>query len=398
MSGIITKYFAGQFRSATSFLKFSMFDLVSKSETQPYVSYLRHINTRGVLSQHMVTDWESYATFKEFAADFPLKASYRKPQLSKYETYSFTPTLFEESNWVPKNNPTATPQWGHWRSGAASAHAISVMYLDCDNARDDCDRVTIDQIATLLKSLNLSHVLYTSFSHTAVKHKVRVLMPLSRSVTYPEAAKLFMLFNWMFSYQLDAAIYDDGDHLYGPPYNSEYRDWTDGYAIDVDTCLRLAKELPEEAKAASKATEANSARTLTPVERQESAVLMASYDVREDVSIRNPVIFNPAWMNDLIHLRNGGSHRMTLLSVLTKCFVKSGHTLTFGELRSLQDDLDWEAWNGYCANHYPRHELERDVRSVLNFRGSGSIAPLSPKERRNAALKREMKRWAKKRA
>jgi hypothetical protein len=367
----------------------------SRTETQAFISYLRYINQAGVLSQHRITDWRNYETFAEFADDFFAMAAYPSAQISKMETYSFVPTLFDESYWTPKSQPNAAPIYGHWRTGEHAADDISLMYLDCDNSRDDCDHVTTNKIEAVLKDLDLSHVLYTSFSHTVEKHKVRVLLPISRPVTYEEASRLFIAFNWMFGYQLDASIYDRGDHLYGPPCGGERRIWTLGCALDVDTLMEVVDDLPEEAKEMAKTTRKEPSRKLTPVEREHTAMLMQNTTVRDDVSIRNAEVFNPAWMADLVNLSNGGSHRMTLLSVLTKVFVKSGHTLNFGELRAIQTQLDWEAWSGYCITNYPASELDRDVRSVLNFRATETSTPTTEREQREFALRREMERWAK---
>src|SRR4051794_12013753 len=53
------------------------------------------------------------------------------------------------------------------------------------------------------ETLGLKHFLYTSFSHTAAKHKVRIMIPISRPMTYDEAYTAYEFFNWMFDSQLD---------------------------------------------------------------------------------------------------------------------------------------------------------------------------------------------------
>ena len=106
---------------------------------------------------------------------------------------------------------------------------------------------------------------------------------------------------------------------------------------------------------------------------------------------------NPAWFEDLRCLSNGGSHGQTLFAVLTRVFVKSGHTLTFGELCALQREIDAE-WFCYCQQKYGRSDLQADVRSVLAFRGSNARGHHSPDQRRAAQLTKEIERLRRKRA
>lgn len=372
-------------------------DISTKAEFPPCASYLREVYTSrdGVRTLHQakISAMVAHQSFAEFAADFWVNAAYPQAQAHKQESYGFLPTVFEESGWVSRRDPSRPPQWGLWRRAEHSVHEITLMYLDLDNAAADRPFVTLDEMETTLKALGLSHILYTSFSHTSERHKVRAILPVSRSLDYDTAFLVFLWFNAMVcGGQLDEAIYDDGDFLYGPPFAGQQRQWLDGGSVDVDAVLALVDDLPDESlePARRRCGADRSRRELTPAEITQMRAAMQDDTVRHgEVTITNPAVFNPDWLVDLHALCNAGSHRQTLITILTRVFVKSEHGLTFGELRHLQSELDAE-WGFYCRVKYGDGELAADARSVLSFR---STKPLStPTHQRQQAVKAALAR------
>lgn len=371
-------------------------DISTTAECPPCASYLRktYIGDDGLRTLHQakITEMVAHHSFADFAANFSVNAAYPQVQAHKQESFGFLPTLFEESGWVSRRDPSRPPQWGLWRRAEHSAHEITLMYLDLDNAAADRPFVTLDEMEAMLKALGLSHILYTSFSHTAERHKVRAVLPVSRSMDYDTAFLVFLWFNAVCGGQLDEAIYDDGDFLYGPPFAGEQRQWSGGGSVDVDAVLTFVEDLPDESlePARRRCGAVQSRRELTSAEVAQMRAAMQDDTVRHgEVTITNPAVFNPDWLVDLHTLCNAGSHRQTLLTILTRAFVKSEHGLTFGELRHLQNELDAE-WGFYCRVKYGDRELAADARSILAFRSTKPRS--SPTDQRQQAVKAALAR------
>lgn len=344
-------------------------EFIGKTQEEPCVSYLRNIfNIHGkkTLHQSMITDHGLYSDFAGFLAGFKAMAVYPRAQATKAESYGLTPTLFEEGVYKGR--------LGHWRRAEFATDSLTLFYADIDNANPAYPQVTIDDIEDVLRALGVSYLLYTSFSHKPERHKVRIMCPVSRAMTYRETFIVFLLFQHLLEHQGDASIYDPSDYLYGPGPNAEIRSYKDGLALEVDAIIKAVMDLGPTAlepldKYDRKSKEP--ARALTEEEIQKSLAQMKDTSVRGDISIDNPKVVNPAWLDDIRSCSNGGSHRQTLLSVLTKIWVKSDYSLTAGELASLQADLD--ALNGlYCHRKYGQSALRADIKSVLNFRGTNT--------------------------
>ncbi|MCF4129002.1 hypothetical protein [Methylobacterium sp. SyP6R] len=356
--------------------------LTSHSFCLPVVSVLKTIfaSKQGpTLHQAKIDATRSYEDFQGFVRGFQAEMVYPSPQASKVESYGWTPVAFEAGYWTSKSRPDATPKWGTWRVGSASTGRITLLYGDIDNDGEG-EWVTVEDVVEALTALGLSHLVYTSYSHLrkeAGKHKIRFITPISRPMSYDEARQIALVFHEVFRRQADLSIYDPGDFLYGPPHGGVITAWTEGLSLDVDGALGLYESLDGDTKALIHPTSAAPARPLTPEEAK--AALEASRDasIRQDISIRNPAVFNPRWFSDLYGLSKGGSHSQTLLSVLTKVYVKTNYSLSFGELRSIQRELDAE-WGFYCDSKYGKAKMERDVKSVLRFRGSQSFSNTHP--------------------
>lgn len=326
------------------------------------VSYLRHMyfhrgKNRMDLHQSKITDWRAYDTWPEFVEGFLDLAVYPTEPSNKYETYGWTPTLFQSS--ANKHG-----EWGLWRDGDYVADTLSLFIADLDNQHDDRTMVSIDAMEDTMRHLGLSYMLYTSYTHSPERHKVRIVCPVSRDITPDEAFRIFTWFNYAFDYQLDGSVYDPGDHLYGPPPTSDIRHSISGAPLDVDRFLALAEKLPEEAKTFVTRSEHRAARRATPEEIAQAERLIASLETTEGVTIRNPKVFRPEWL-DLLHQRyRAGSRNQSVLGLLTKAWIKSNRSLTKGDLLTLQREMDAEL-GGYLARTYGRAAMERDVVSVM---------------------------------
>lgn len=357
--------------------------ITSKSElTDIVVSYLKHTykDAEGnvKLWQAKITNTASYSSFASFAGDFFDVCAFPRSQTSKHHCYSWTPVRFRKSDYTSK---ASGKTWnGVWRKGEFVDSKITLAYFDLDNQNSDkYDMVTIDDVAQRLNALGLQHLLYTSYSHTPEKHKVRIVVPLNRGVDYDEMFLLFMFFNNEFRLQLDPSIYDPGDHLYGPCYIGERVVALDGAALDVDAVLPLVETLPDDALAV--ALKRNTvgrgiiSETLTPEQMEALRAQIASESIgggSGSVSISNPNLCRPAWLDDHDALYNGGSHHQTMMSTLTRIWQRSKRSLTFGELRLLQSELDMRFGN-YCETHYGRAVLDADIRSVMHVTGTDFV-------------------------
>ncbi|WP_046861622.1 hypothetical protein [Microvirga massiliensis] len=368
-----------------------MDNYMTTGEEPPCVSYLREVyftkeRNQTILHQSKITDWECYPDFDTFAQRFWATASYPSPQSNKMETYSFTPTLFEQSQKKTKD-PSAPGKWGHWRNGEYSAHQVSLFYADLDNQHPEYPYVTFEQIAETLKALRWKHLLYTSFSHKPERHKVRIIVPISRAMTNDEAFRIFIWLNAIFEHQLDGSIYDDGDHLYGPCFIGRRRESLEGGSLNVDALLSAVESLPDEALRHAQRGQSNAKiRPMTDKEFETYRVLVTNQTARLGLSVHDARVFNPQWA-ELLHSRyNGGSRRQSLLGVLTKIWLKSKRTLSFGDMRAFQQEIDVEWYGGYCERQYGRSALEEDVRAAMQVVGSPDF-----EKSKQVALERRVK-------
>jgi hypothetical protein len=324
----------------------------------------RSDNTRHLKLGQIDEDAGLYADFNEFASDFWQRCSYPTKQSNKEESFGFTPTLFEQSYKTDLYD--GQTKFGRWRVGACSSHDMSVMYLDCDNDQPNQPMVTIDAIDEVLRALNYSHLLYTSYSHKPDKHKTRAIMPLSRDISFDEGFLLYVWFNHLFHYQMDGSCYDDGDFLFGPTFAGEKRQWLEGQAIDADALLSSVEALPEQALtyALKRAKRTSSDVILTPERWTAMQPQLNDFNVSADISIYNPTICRREWLETFDTTYQGGSHRQSLFGTLIKIWKKSQKSLSFGDMQHLRDELDARQ-SSYCLQKYGRDALKSDLRSVM---------------------------------
>ena len=322
------------------------------------------------LDQSRITTEGTCATFAEIVGVILDGARYPWEQSNKYETRGWCPTWFVVSERLRKDSLEMERGW--FRRGAATSGLISLMYLDLDNDKEDEPHVSIGKLERILKEIGVPHALYTSYSHRPERHKVRAVMPINRYATYDEAHAMYEVFNWALDGQLDGSIYDPGDYLYGPPFEGVRIDNSlPGLeiALDVDAVLAFRADLAADPGTAEffpgrKTPSRAAPPPLTPKEIIERQRLIATTEVTGDVSISNPSVFNPAWTEDIERRPLG--HHQTMMSLLTRCWVKSGATLTLGDLQVLQAEIDLR-WGDYCRRKYGSGALRNDITSIMRL-------------------------------
>ncbi|MGQ2972039.1 MAG: hypothetical protein ACT6QM_05890 [Brevundimonas mediterranea] len=362
------------------------------------VSYLRDVYfskrlDRMTLHQSKITDWRVDQTWPEFVTDFLATATYPKPSASKYECFGWTPTVF-----FPSINDRG--EEGVWRDSRFVDDHVTLFIADMDNQHADRTMIDMDDLDYLLRSLGLNHVLYASFTNTPERPKVRIVCPITRPMTPDEAFKVFTWFNHALDYQLDGAVMDPGDHLYGPPQGVEVRTETALGVLDVDHFLTLADGLSEEAKTFVKRGGGNHSARATP-EQVAQAMRMAAIQEpsREDISIDNPAVFSPSWKTLLDECYMGGSKSRTLRGLCAKAWVKGQGNLTKGDLWTLYREMD-ATMGGYCLRKYGFAACDRDIVSAMSAIGSDTTitdpdqARVERDKEHNARLEKEMARLA----
>lgn len=358
-----------------------------------YLQNVRHNKRTGQveLQQSEITDTRFNDSWPEFVTDFLANAVYPKPSSNKFECYGWTPTIFAEG--LNKYG-----QHGHWRRAANGGDELTLFIADMDNQFADREMIDIDTLEAFLRHLGLPFVLYTSFSHKPERHKVRIVTPVSRLLTPDEAFTVFTWFNHALDYQLDGSIYDQGDYLYGPPMESDVRVELSGQPLDVDHYLTLADGLPQAAKDFVPRKDRQDARDATPEEIAHAMALMSVTEASEGVSIHNPATFNPAWLKLLDDRYCEGSRHQTVLGLLTKAWIKSKRTLTFGDLQTLQNQMD-ALLGGYLVRQYGRAILNDDIKSVMRVVPAQTIEPeYSTAEQREQQIAKEIARLQRRRA
>lgn len=362
------------------------------------VSYLKHLFNRRsdgarVLHQSRVTEWSSYDDWSDFVTNFLATATYPAAPSNKFETYGWTPTLFE-----PTQIDFFDPEAGYEvvRHGDNAASDLSLFIADLDNHTDGQDRVSFEEVSTFLSAHGLSHLLYTSFSHTAEKHKVRIVIPTDRALTPDEAFRVFTVMNAALNFQLDGSIYDPGDHLYGPSVISRVHRHDAG-PLAVDDWLAVSDQLPAEVRDFVVRAPKVERRQPTADEIERTRTASMSVALTDGVSIYNPAAFNPAWFDDLNSLYVGGSRHQTVMGLLIRAWLKSQMTLTRRDLETLQDELDAEL-GGYLRRQYGSTALAKDLTAVMRTVSSNPQHDGPARNSKQQQLAKEIARLSKRRA
>jgi hypothetical protein len=376
-------------------------ELISDETPEICVSYLRNVYNcphqgRLTLDHARITDWRQYESFEGFIDDLWTFGAYPKAQAHKMQSYGWTPTLFLPGpRPISPIHPDGKP--GVWRHGKSAADVITTLYLDLDNANKAEPHVSIDRAERTLNGMGVAHALYTSYSHTPELHKLRIIVSLSRHATWDEAFGLFVAFNWIFDHQLDKAIYDRGDFLYSPPHKGERRRKA-GFTLDVDLALAFARDrVPDESRAVSSrisksAAPALSAPEWTPERLESRQAQMADTTVRSLVTMHDPELFNPEWLPLLDGLYIDGSHMQTLHGLLAKVWIKTGGSLSFGEMRAVAAEID-ERMGGYVARKHGARKIAESIQSIM----SRTVAPRpTPGQEQHFALQNTLKRLRRK--
>ncbi|MBL6082675.1 hypothetical protein JMJ56_32445 [Belnapia sp. T18] len=322
------------------------------------------------LDQARVTDFpkfDDFAGMRQYVLG-PLR--YPKPQTNKLETYGWSPTMYGPTINVARGHSEA----GCWRDGAAEADALSAWTGDIDNKSDAASHVTEAQVALGLASLMparqpVEHFTYTTYSSSVERRKFRLVVETDRDLTRTEQRDICVLLNErVFNEQADGSIYDPGDHLYGPPYQTEIT-IAHGVPIAVDAFLAMARALRMQRPELWVPFEKKEARMIRGATLKEAAVVpvrMIDRSPRSDFGgINDPAVFNPAWRDEYPMTVVQGSHYATMLSLLGKVWRKTGGRLSFGEMRQVFDEID--ALDGfYMSCKYPSDKPDEMLDFVMS--------------------------------
>ena len=316
------------------------------------------------LSMAEISQFEALASFSDLR-DHVLGLRYPSPQSDKHESFGWVPTLYLPSERIFKRGDGSEfARYGCWRTGAAENDHLSVFYADVDNANPDQPVVTMEKVARKLDALfgPVPSFMYTSFSHTDLKPKFRVVIETDRDITRAEMLKLGMYLNWhAFGQQADLSIYDPGDFVFAPPHQFLSREDMQGVPLDVAGTLAqqvgLQAAFPESVASYVEAGQPRKPRAR--INKAQRAVLTANaadLSVRPGVGISDPDIFHPAW-GDLYRDRViGGSHWETMRSVLGMVWAKNGGGLTYGEMDVIAREID-ALDGGYYLTKYGETRL-----------------------------------------
>jgi hypothetical protein len=322
-----------------------------------------------VLDQARITESPEFSDFGALRSYVLDRLRYPSPQASKAETYSWVPTLYMPTINVERRHSYAEG----WRSAEAEADDLSCLIGDIDNKNDERPHASEVEIAAGLGSLvagqtSIEHFTYTTYSSLAERRKFRLIVETDRNVSRTEQRDIFVLLNERaFGGQGDGSIYDPGDHLYGPPYNTGIT-VTHGAPLPVDALLQMARDLRTERPELWVPFQrcAKTARSVTPEELAAMKARMADRSARTEFrGIEDPGVFNPAWRDDYPNVVVQGSHYATMLSLLARVWRKTGGRLSYGEMQQVFDEID--ALGGYyIARRYPTGKAREMLRFIMS--------------------------------
>jgi hypothetical protein len=316
------------------------------------------------LSMAEITGYELLSSFQDLRDHVLGPLRYPKPHSDKLECYGWVPTLFMPSDRTFRNHQTKETftKSGNWRNGSAEADALSIFYADVDNNESGKPYVTMEDVAANLAKEGLapSFFLYTSYSHTPEKPKFRVVIDIDRDISRMEMLRMFIWLNWaVLGGQGDPSIYDPGDFIFAPPFQTETREVLSGTPLSVEDILArhdwLRQEHPDSWRAYIERQQPKvckaKPRVLSPEERQRIDARLQDASVRPEITITNPAIFNPAWSTFYQDTLVGGSHWETMRSLLCMIWRKTDGDLTRGEFERLFHEIDATA-SAYFVTHH----------------------------------------------
>jgi hypothetical protein len=339
-----------------------------------FASGLTHIYWHQDQAQHRLdqarvtqcAEFRGFDGLREYVLD---DLRYPRFQSNKLETYGWSPTLYA---------PMINIARGHqeedcWRCEEAEADDLSCWIADLDNKSEDRPHASESGIAAGLAVLcgqQIEHFTYTTYSSVPEHRKFRVTAETSRNVTRAEQRDIYILFNErLFDGQGDGSIYDRGDHIYGPPCNTETT-VTHGVPLPVDDLLAMAEELrreqPDLWTPFVKKQERRVARAATPVELGAMQARMLDRSACPQFGgIDDPAVFNPDWRDEYPRTAVSGTHYHTMLSLLGRVWRKTGGKLSGGEMQRVFEEID--ALDGFYMTHtYPAEKAGEMLRFVMS--------------------------------
>ncbi|WP_267360927.1 MULTISPECIES: hypothetical protein [unclassified Methylobacterium] len=345
------------------------------------------------LDMRWITDSHDLPSFVALRDHTIVKLHYPKAQANKAETYGWVPTLYEvtEQTFTNRSTGRSFTKRGEWRSGAAEAEVLSVFIADVDNANTGRPIISMQDVAAALGAMGYSYFMYTSFGHTAEKPKFRVVIDTDRDLTRTEMLRIAVWLNAVaFGEQADFSIYDPGDFLFAPPHTTTVVERLHARPMGVDDALAQQKLLQEEHSGCwapylvQKEPRPPRAQR-TPAQMAAARERRANRNVRPEIGIDNPAVFNPAWQNLYATCVVGSSHYETMRSLLGMVWAKTGGKLSYGEVDRLLRQIDATDGDHFIRVHgeqkaadlmdwimdLPAEETEEDWSSIVDTDETG---------------------------
>lgn len=338
--------------------------------------YIKKQNGEPTLSMSEITDSDALGSFSDFRR-YVMSLQYPAPQASKFETFGWVPTLYQPSEQTfRKPDGSTITRKGCWRNGAAELDELSVFYADVDNANLNMPIVTMQDVANRLNQHCgiTPFFTYSSFSDTLEKPKFRVVIDIDRDISRAEMLRIAIYLNHtVFGDQADLSIYDAGDFVFAPPYQSIDLSQSQGTPICVDEMLQAQALLQaSNPSILTSYVAALQPKPTTPRSNRLPNVAPRDISIRPTKTISNSNVFNPAW-SDLYRLCVSGGHWQTMRSVLGMVWAKNGGELTYGELDSILREID------ATDDHYFTQKYgEAGIAELLEWLTSLPVSPRNP--------------------
>jgi hypothetical protein len=160
------------------------------------ITYTVFKNATKYIGREYTTSWQEMANF----------ISKHKPYASKHDAQVIQ---LSSTQVIEKTNKEG--QLYKTMRGYDAMKSVTAIGLDIDNEKSDIPYKSLDDVKAILKDLNLSYILYTSFRHSSAHHKMRIVIPLSRPIHRHEKdlyEAIWQALNSRFEFSLDDACCD----------------------------------------------------------------------------------------------------------------------------------------------------------------------------------------------
>ncbi len=321
-----------------------------------FLSEMKTVWTRpGGTPRLVMDDISAFASFDSWPAmsnHLATELRYPKPQRNKYESYGWLPFLFAHSRKTVTRHGVTQHVLGTYRRGEHEIDATCVLLVDVDNKRTDIPAATMAVVAERLAEAGLAHLMYETFSSSALLPKFRLIVPLDGLAT---RHKLRTLFLWMQDHilfgQADGTIYDPSDFVFGPCFLGSIVQ-ADGAVLPIDSSIEwvmTAISAEDQEWLDEFGHEGGAPSGQTPEQRLATTERMRTWVVTAGMSINDPAVCNPEWLTK--YANDPPSHNEEIGRVMSRIWKRSGGLLGIGDMVALYEQVDALA-GGYCADKY----------------------------------------------